>query len=50
VKKAARWLVVAVVVVFVIQNPAGAAMLARRAMAGVSHAAHSLSSFASDLG
>jgi hypothetical protein len=49
VKKLIRWPVVIVLVVLVIQNPGGAAHLAHRAMTGISHAAHALTTFASGL-
>ena len=48
-KKAVRWLVIAVSAVWVFQDPAGAAALAHRAMSGLTHAAHSLSSLAAGL-
>jgi hypothetical protein len=49
VKKAVRWLVIAVLVVLVIQNPTGADALARHAMTALSSAAHAVASFASGL-
>jgi hypothetical protein len=49
VKKIIRWLVIAVVVVWVIQDPDGAAALAHQAMTGLTHAAHSLSRLAGAL-
>jgi hypothetical protein len=49
VKKAVRWLVVAVAVAWLVQDPAGAAALAHRAVLAVSHAAHALSVLASGL-
>jgi hypothetical protein len=49
VKKAVRWLVIAVVVVWVIQDPAGATALAHRAVAALAHAAHSIAVLASGL-
>jgi hypothetical protein len=43
VKKAVRWLIAAVVVVFIVQNPAEADALAHHIAAAVSEAAQSLS-------
>lgn len=48
-KKLIRWLVVALVAVWVFQDPAGAAALAHHAITGLTHAAHSLSTLASGL-
>lgn len=49
-KKAIRYLLLAVLAVWVFTDPTGAAALARHAMAGLSAAAHSLSTLASGLG
>jgi hypothetical protein len=47
--KLIRWLIIAVVALWLIQNPAGAAALAHHLAAGVSDAARALSTFTSDL-
>jgi hypothetical protein len=49
VKKLIRWLVIAVVAVWVFEDPSGAAALAHHALSGLTHAAHSLSSLAAGL-
>jgi hypothetical protein len=49
VKKAVRWLVIAVIVVWVFQDPAGAAALAHQILSGLTHAARSLSRLAAGL-
>ena len=48
-KKAIRYLVIAVIAVWVFKDPASAAALAHHVMAGLTHAAHSLSDLASGL-
>jgi hypothetical protein len=50
VKKAARYLVIVILAIWLVKDPAGAASLTRHAMAGLSHAAQSLSDFATGLG
>jgi hypothetical protein len=49
VKKLIRWLLIAVVVVWVMKDPAGAAALARQGVAVIESAAHALSTLASGL-
>jgi hypothetical protein len=49
VKKAVRYLVIAVIAVWLFEDPSGAAALAHHVMAGLTHAAHSLSDLASGL-
>jgi hypothetical protein len=49
VKKGIRWLVVVVAVVWVLQDPSGAAHLAHQIAAWLTHAAHSLSTLGSGL-
>jgi hypothetical protein len=46
VKKAVRYLVIAVLVVWVMTDPTGAAAIAREAITGIQAAAHSLSTLA----
>jgi hypothetical protein len=49
VKKALRWLLIAVLALWLIQNPAQAAHLAHAAMHGLSHATHAVSVLVSSL-
>jgi hypothetical protein len=48
-KKAARWLVIAIVVVWVMNDPTGAAALVHWGAATIQHMARSLSTLASGL-
>ena len=48
-KRAVRYLVIAVVVVWVVKDPTGAAALARHGVAGLQAAARSLSTLATSL-
>jgi hypothetical protein len=49
VKKAIRWVIIAVLIVWVVQNPDDAANVAHQAMAWLSQAAHSLTTLTRDL-
>jgi hypothetical protein len=49
VKKILRWAVIAVLVLWVVNNPDSAAHLAHQVMAGLTHAGHSLSTLTSRL-
>lgn len=49
-KKYATWLLLAVVAMWVVQDPTGAAALAHSALHGLSHAATALGSLAHSLG
>lgn len=48
-KKLIRWVVLAAVAMWVIQDPASAATLAHHALSGLTRAAHSLSTLAAGL-
>lgn len=50
VKKVASWALIAVVVMWLVKDPSGAAQLAHQAIGALSHAASALTSFTGSVG